>query len=48
MRRPFGEKQDDDQYFFKVEDLWKRVRRWGRRNGHEWNWSYGVVGVAPT
>lgn len=30
-----------------VEDLWKRVRRWGKRNGHEVT-AYGVTSVAPT
>ena len=49
MPRIFGEINEDRTALkFKVEDVWKRVRRWARRNGHEMNWSYGVVGVAPT
>lgn len=32
----------------RMEDLWGRVKRWARRNGHEWDGCYGVVGVAAT
>ncbi len=31
-----------------VEEVWKRVRRWAKRHGHEYVSTYGVVGVAPT
>jgi hypothetical protein len=31
-----------------IENIWTRVRRWARRNGYEYNPTYGVVGIAPT
>ena len=31
----------------KIEEIWKRVRRWAKRHGHEWVSTYGVVNVAP-
>lgn len=45
MSRP-GVVQDDGTVVVPVEEIWKRVRRWARRNGHEWVGTYGVVGVA--
>lgn len=31
-----------------AEALWSRVRRWAREHGHEYEPTYGIVGVAPT
>jgi hypothetical protein len=31
-----------------IENVWRRVRRWARRHGYEYDASYGVVGIAPT
>lgn len=31
-----------------VETLWRRAREWAAANGHEYDSTYGVVGVAPT
>lgn len=33
---------------FPIERLWSRVRRWAKRNGHEYDECYGVVGVGAT
>lgn len=45
----FGEPSElDDMLHFKMEDLWDRVKDWARDNGHQYDPSYGVVGVAPT
>jgi len=51
VRKPLGEVMEGPDgvvYVFKVEELWKRVRRWARRNGKEYIPTYGVKGVAPT
>jgi len=48
MRRDEWESLDDGKIALPVEDIWRRVRRWARRNGHEFVSSYGVVGVAAT
>lgn len=31
-----------------AETLWRRVRKWAAANGHKYDSSYGVVGVAAT
>jgi|HubBroStandDraft_5_1064220.scaffolds.fasta_scaffold520191_2 hypothetical protein len=36
----------DDKLHFPIEELWRRVKRWARRNGKRWVSSYGVEGVA--
>lgn len=47
MRKGFVA-NEDGTVTVPIENIWQRVRRWARRNGYEWNGSYGVVGVAPT
>jgi hypothetical protein len=44
-----GFTRDEDGWItVAIEDIWRRVRRWAKRNGHVYQGSYGVVGVAPT
>lgn len=43
-----GELRNDGKLHMAAEDLWRRVRRWAKRNGHVYDPSYGVVGVAAT
>lgn len=47
MRKGFTE-NDDGTITVPIENIWQRVRRWARRNGYEYQSSYGVVGVGPT
>lgn len=49
MKPRVGFTQVGDSVFqVPIENIWSRVRRWARRNGYEYDGSYGVVGVAPT
>jgi hypothetical protein len=42
------QRQSDGTCMMRMEWLWTRVKRWAKRHGHEYNDSYGVVGVAAT
>lgn len=48
MPRAFRvERREDGLAVVRMETVWRAVRRWAERNGHEYVSSYGVVGVAP-
>lgn len=47
MRKGFVE-EVDGTVTVPLENIWERVKRWAKRNGHEYNPSYGVVGVGAT
>jgi hypothetical protein len=47
LRKGF-EPNEDGSVTVPIENIWQRVRQWARRNGHQWEPTYGVVGVAPT
>ena len=47
MRNEFVQ-EEDGTITVPLENIWTRVRRWAKRNGYEYNASYGVVGVAAT
>lgn len=48
MVRKGFERQEDGTITVPIENIWARVRRWAKRNGHTYEPSYGVVGVGAT
>lgn len=48
MRRDEWQVLEDGRIALPIEDIWRRVRRWARRNGFKYDSSYGVIGVAAT
>jgi len=44
LRQGF-EERDDGNIHVPIENIWDRVRAWAKRNGHEYEPTYGIVGV---
>jgi hypothetical protein len=44
--RDISEEGDGSRLLTRIELVWRAVRQWAEANGHQWEPSFGVVGVA--